>query len=568
MSILNVDTIQPVGTGTTVTINNGDLIVGTGLTIGRSGVVTATSFAGAVTGNVTGNLSGDIVGTRTLGTGVTVTAAGIISCTQYYGSASAMTAIPGGNITGTIPAASLGNVDLSGIKKDIALLSLQNAVDTNRVAYNLTNSFIDQFEDETGVGTKTDMTYADEAYSTNSLTVTAYNFKTSSTSNGGQPEMLSPNEHGVQSTWGGVSQGSQTGNSWTNDRVLAYGGSTGERYSAGYINFAFDLRYDFTTFIRVFLDANGFTGNHSYGAYTAALAFGTFDIAPGRHPTLNGSSIFRGPISGDHAHYGQLSSGNWGSKILTSAAATELNESSWSSNGWAGAGDDATYDASSMNANGGLVKAYVNNDNNGILNDHHGLIAINDRSANTLTLGFIGGAYASTMYSGSNEGKTTITNVPANGLAFFLSGNATGSNGGNGNYIGNVTGSSSAAAQSSGSYAVGSTSATGTLIGTANTVTGARTKVSGVMLYKDTEGTAGLGTDLKVSVTCNGGTNWTALSSGSDYSAGADFSTGVKTVYLAEKTCTSGTDIRYKIEWANQADGSKETQLHGIALNY
>ena len=43
---------------------------------------------------------------------------------------------------------------------------------------------------------------------------------------------------------------------------------------------------------------------------------------------------------------------------------------------------------------------------------------------------------------------------------------------------------------------------------------------------------------------------------------------GVKTVYLAEKTCTSGTDIRYKIEWANQADGSKETQLHGIALNY
>ena len=35
-----------------------------------------------------------------------------------------------------------------------------------------------------------------------------------------------------------------------------------------------------------------------------------------------------------------------------------------------------------------------------------------------------------------------------------------------------------------------------------------------------------------------------------------------------EVTCTSGTDVRYKVVWANQAAGSKETQLHGIAMNY
>ena len=420
--------------------------------------------------------------------------------------------------------------DDSDLRKDIINLALQVAVDTNRADYNLTNSYIDQFEDETGVGTKTNMTYAGEAYSTNSLVVTAYNFKTSTTANGGQPEMLSPNEHGVQSTWGGMSQGSQTGNSWTNDRVLAYGGSSGERYSCGYINFAFDLAYDFTTFIRVFLDDNGFTGNHSYGAYEAGLAFGEFDIAPGRHPTLNGSSIFRGPLSGVNNHYGNLISGTWSSEILTAAAATELGSSSWTSSSWAGAGDDVTVDADNLHALGGRVKGYVNNNDNGILNAHHGLIAINDRSANTLTLGFINGAYSSDIRSGSNEGKTTITNIPAKGLAFFLSGNATGSNGGNGNYIGSVTGSSAASAQSSGSYATGSINATGSIVSNASTASSSRTKVSGVILYKDNAGTAALGTDLKVSFSCDNGSNWTALdATAGNYTAGADFSTGIKT---------------------------------------
>ena len=115
---------------------------------------------------------------------------------------------------------------------------------------------------------------------------------------------------------------------------------------------------------------------------------------------------------------------------------------------------------------------------------------------------------------------------------------------------------------------VPSTSATGTLISTSQTASSARTKVSGVFLYKNNAGTATLGTDLKLYVTCNGGTNWTEVTSSDMTTSSSNFSTGVKTVYFAEKTCTSGTSIKYKVEWANQADGSKETQLHGMALNY
>ena len=114
--------------------------------------------------------------------------------------------------------------------------------------------------------------------------------------------------------------------------------------------------------------------------------------------------------------------------------------------------------------------------------------------------------------------------------------------------------------------ASGSISATGTAIQNTNTVGSAKTKVGGTMLYKDSHGTATLGTDIKIYFSCNGGTNWTEASS---YSAITPvYSTGIKQVRLGETTCTSGTDVRYKVEWANQSSGSKETQLHGIGINY
>ena len=110
--------------------------------------------------------------------------------------------------------------------------------------------------------------------------------------------------------------------------------------------------------------------------------------------------------------------------------------------------------------------------------------------------------------------------------------------------------------------------ATGTLINAANTVASAKTAVSGVALYKDAAGTATIGTDLKVYFACDGGAgspDWTETS----YTAVTPvFSTGIKMLKLGEVTgLTSGTDIRYKVEWANQS-AAKQTQLHGIALSY
>ena len=111
--------------------------------------------------------------------------------------------------------------------------------------------------------------------------------------------------------------------------------------------------------------------------------------------------------------------------------------------------------------------------------------------------------------------------------------------------------------------------ATGTLIQSTNTVASAKTKVGGTMLYKDNAGTATLGTDLKIYFTCNGDAGSPTWTEASSYSAITPvYSTGIKQVRLGETTCTSGTGVIYKAVFANQASGSKETQLHGIGINY
>ena len=106
-------------------------------------------------------------------------------------------------------------------------------------------------------------------------------------------------------------------------------------------------------------------------------------------------------------------------------------------------------------------------------------------------------------------------------------------------------------------------SATGTALGTTNVPSSAVTDVSGVMLLKNSVGTNTLGTDVKVYFTANN-SNWTEVTS---YADAGTFSTGIKMIKLGKKTCTSGSDVRWKIVFANQS-GSKTAQIYGIGINY
>ena len=78
-----------------------------------------------------------------------------------------LTTLSATNLTsGTIPDARIPasavtqhvtSTDLTPLRQDIAMLALYNAVSDNRAAYNLPNSFVDQFEDSTGLTTLTDV---------------------------------------------------------------------------------------------------------------------------------------------------------------------------------------------------------------------------------------------------------------------------------------------------------------------------------------------------------------------------------------------------------------------------
>ncbi len=517
-----------------------------------AGVVTATNLVS----NVTGNLSGDILGTRTLGTGVTVTAAGIVSATQYYGSAEKLTSIPGdkitagipgANITGTIPEASLTNVDLSGLKKDISTLALQVAADTNRAAYNLSNSFVDQYETDVGIAASTNVlrNVAGEYLSTISTVATSFTFATAGTH--GQPEMWTHNQ------WQDVNT---SASGWTNDSGRVNNDTS--RKGMFMPKFAFDLAYDFTAYMWMYRDASN-NYIHNGGNQTIGGIFLTDTTATaGKNPTAGGASIFR-PAKHSSTDYSarDMDPNKLDDHIFTSAYSTTASVTSVTEHNSTNTGN-VTYNIAGNNAAGTLISKLWSTawDGSNSDNNANGVKAAYTRSNSTMYMSFLNAS------TGTANGSATITvtGIPTQGRFFLLGGQNSTSATTRSMSLRNNGGDSS-----TGTVGALTANATGICTSKQNTVTGARTKVSGVMLYKNAYGTANLGTDLKVSFSCNGGTNWTQVGT---YTTGSNFSAGVNTIYLGEATCTSGTDVRYQLEWANQSSGSKETEVHGMALNY
>ena len=333
-------------------------------------------------------------------------------------------------VTGTVTGDNNTVYDDTNLRKDLATLALQTAVDTNRKAYNLSNSFIDQFEDDTGIGTETnvDRSTTEEHVSTEIKTTIAARrywrlYKTSAAAGGGyhkETQMFT-------GTPGSYSQVSLAWNSsWSQNDLQAW-------------------HYD-----RI---SDGNTGNNAFHTDSA-----------------------------DAGAWLKIDFGSGGEKSITK---------------W---------------------RMYISDPDSVVWNIQS---SANNSDWTTVKTGW------RTDRDNPNGSNTWVEDAEwVNETSTY--------------------------------------NATGTVVGVANTASSSRTKVSGTFLYKNSAGTATIGTDLKIYFTCNGGTNWTEAAS---YTAGSDFSTGIKTIYLGETTCTAGTDVRYKAVWANQS-ASKVTQLHGIGVNY
>ena len=96
------------------------------------------------------------------------------------------------------------------------------------------------------------------------------------------------------------------------------------------------------------------------------------------------------------------------------------------------------------------------------------------------------------------------------------------------------------------------------------TAASATTKMGAVITYQDNAGTNALNTDIVLQLSADGGSNYSTAT----LTALPDFSTGIKMAKVNDLTVTSGTQLKYKILFANQAAGSKEARIRGVSLNY
>ena len=408
------------------------------------------------------------------------------------------------------------------VRQDMTTLALRQAIGDNHVAYNLPNSFIDQFQDDSGIGTETNTDRNAGEYITTSLGAETIDGETELLIHSDNASALttftdsSSNNHTI--TRGGSIVHSTAQKKFGATSILFNGTSqyfntpdhdslAGSDYTSG--NHATTWTMDFWFYPNA-LDSGSGTSNMFFGAsdhVTEQLQVGMNVTSPYNENTIQFSGISAGNI----ATHG-MSTGQWYHVAITCNAGTAY---AWINGTRLGSGK--TLDRWNTNIRGlewGREDYSGTNYLDGYLDEIRFSKGV-DRTQDS----------ADKMWANSTTSFTPPTTK----------------------------------------YGVGDLEAAGTMIGNANVPSSAQTKVSGVMLYKDASGTATIGTDLEIYFTCNGGTNWTEAAS---YTAVTPvFSTGIKMVKLGETTCTSGSDVRYKAVWANQG-AAKETQLHGIGLNY
>ena len=405
---------------------------------------------------------------------------------------------------------------LASIRRDLAKTNLQIAVETNRSAFNLQNSFVDQFEGGGSVGTTTNTLRdaTNESYSSTQKTSHTSDSNTlfllkSDTSNG-STTLTDSSSNNLTITSTNMAHTTTTSARDASSIQMHWGDAGNNQLRAATNDStSCNLAAQSNTWTLEFwwypLTGGANQGGYimSFGTWMSNWIWGLAGGTDGLNPTLTLRDGTNWDLAGSTA-------------MSIYSDSTTLTANKWQHLAWS--------------CDSGTARMFVD----GTL-------------TNTVSNVDETNSHSDQLFIGSYMGYVDSTNYKVYDHAYFdnlrISNNA--------RYTAAFTPETTV-------------NATGSIISTAQTASTSRTKVSGVMTYKDAAGTATLGTDLKIYFTCNGGTNWTEASS---YSAGSDFSTGVKTAYLGETSCTAGTDVRYKAEWANQG-ATKTTELHGIGVNY
>jgi hypothetical protein len=108
-----------------------------------------------------------------------------------------------------------------------------------------------------------------------------------------------------------------------------------------------------------------------------------------------------------------------------------------------------------------------------------------------------------------------------------------------------------------------SVNATGNFISNTITAPSSTSKMGAIITYEDASGTNALNTDIVLQLSADNGSNFTTAT----LTALPNYSTGIKMAKVNDLTVTAGTQLKYKISFANQS-GSKEARIRGVSLQY
>ena len=106
--------------------------------------------------------------------------------------------------------------------------------------------------------------------------------------------------------------------------------------------------------------------------------------------------------------------------------------------------------------------------------------------------------------------------------------------------------------------------ATGSFTSNNITAPSSTSKMGAIITYQDNAGTNALNTDIILKLSADGGSNYSTAT----LTAMPDFASGIKMAKVNDLSVTAGTSLKYKLEFANQASGSKEARIRGVSLQY
>ena len=417
-----------------------------------SGAVTSIASHGLATSATTDTTNADNVSSGTLPDGrfpATLPAASGVNLTALNASNLGSGSIADARVPASAVTQHVTATDTSSIENDILNLAINQAVLNDRVAFNLDNSFIDGFEDDTGITTETNVDRDTTGEYVSSVITTGASIDSNTL-------LL------VQSN---TTDGSTTfTDSSASARSATAGGGVQHdtaQKKFGASSIYFDGSGDYLTFPDS--DDWNWTGGFTVDFWVRFDATGTNRAIIGHHSSNSWSGI------------------NWLIQYKPSAI-----EGNIGNNG----GSGMSFTSSSVSTGqwyhfalvgtASTLMFYVDGTRTQNIT---GTSSFNNVSA-PFRIGQHGATF--TEFKGWME-EIRYSNVARwSGASFTLPTSAFGEQ---------------------------TVSATGTLISDAQTASSSRTSCSGVIIYEDYAGTNTIGTDLKIYFTANNGSNWTEASS-------------------------------------------------------